>query len=97
MLKLSEFNHPKIYLSRVDNCKNTEFKRYGDDLKNDTNINFNITEQSASIASLNQFTSSAQTAEYYRTLFGIPTDENQTYNLQIKIVSGVAEFTSSIA
>ena len=25
MLKLSEFNHPKIYLSRVDNCKNTEF------------------------------------------------------------------------
>ena len=44
MLKLSEFNHPKIYLSRVDNCKNGEFKRYGDDLKNDTNINFNITE-----------------------------------------------------
>ncbi len=44
MLKLSEFNHPKIYLSRVDNCKNTEFKRYGDALKDDTNINFNITE-----------------------------------------------------
>ena len=44
MLKLSKFNHPKIYLSRVDNCKNTEFKRYGDKIKNDTNINFNITE-----------------------------------------------------
>lgn len=43
MLKLSELNHPKIYLSRVDNCINTEFKRYGDSLKNIDNINFNIT------------------------------------------------------
>jgi hypothetical protein len=43
ILKLSEFNHPKIYLSRVDNCINTEFKRYGDSLKNIDNVNFNIT------------------------------------------------------
>ena len=43
MLKLSELNHPKIYLSRVDNCINTEFKRYGDSLKNIDNVNFNIT------------------------------------------------------
>jgi hypothetical protein len=59
-------------------------------------INFNITEQSASIASLNQFTSSAQTAEFYRTLFGIPNDTDNTYNLQIKILNGTAMFTSSI-
>jgi hypothetical protein len=43
MLKLSELNHPKIYLSRVDNCINTEYSRYGDSLKNISNINFNIT------------------------------------------------------
>ena len=43
MLKLSELNHPNIYLSRVDNCINTEFKRYGDSLKNIDNVNFNIT------------------------------------------------------
>ena len=59
-------------------------------------INFNITEQSSSIASLNQFTASAQTAEFYRTLFGIPNDTDNTYNLQIKILNGTAMFTSSI-
>jgi hypothetical protein len=60
-------------------------------------INFNISEQSSSIASLNQFSSSAQTAEYYRTLFGIPNDTDNTYNLQIKILNNTAMFTSSIA
>jgi len=43
MLKLSELNNPRIYLSRVDNCINTEYRRYGIDLKNVDNINFNIT------------------------------------------------------
>lgn len=43
MLKLVELNNPKIFLSRVDNCINTEYKRYGDSLKKIENINFNIT------------------------------------------------------
>jgi hypothetical protein len=39
---LSNLNNSKIYLSRVDNCINSEYSLYGKTIKND-NINFNIT------------------------------------------------------
>jgi hypothetical protein len=39
---LSDLNNSKIYLSRVDNCINNEYKLYGKTIKNN-NINFNIT------------------------------------------------------
>jgi hypothetical protein len=39
---LSNLNNPKIYLSRVDNCINSEYSKYSKAIKND-NINFNIT------------------------------------------------------
>ena len=39
---LSNLNNSKIYLSRVDNCINDEYKLYGKTIKN-SNINFNIT------------------------------------------------------
>jgi len=39
---LSNLNNPKIYLSRVDNCINSEYTIYGKSITNN-NINFNIT------------------------------------------------------
>ena len=40
---LSDLNNQKIYLSRVDNCINPEYSKYGKTIKNNKNINFNIT------------------------------------------------------
>jgi hypothetical protein len=39
--ELSKLNNEKIFLSRVDNCKKTEFFKYKDKI---LNINYNITE-----------------------------------------------------
>jgi hypothetical protein len=41
---LSELSNPKIYLSRVDNCVNTSYYRYDSLLKDDINLNLNITK-----------------------------------------------------
>ena len=55
-------------------------------------INSQLTRHSMSIDSLNHFTSSIQTANYYQTLFGIPSSPDGNYTLQIRIAGGIPEF-----